>query len=74
MEDRIMILTAVGNVISDWLKRYDLIWSSRLGRFEQNTVTRSNLFTNLSEARLARRAERPAPYYVYCLHTTESQG
>lgn len=36
-----MILTAVGNVISDWLKRYDLILSSRLDRFEQSTVTSS---------------------------------
>ncbi len=27
--------------MSDWLRRYDLIWSSRLGRFEQSTVTSS---------------------------------
>ncbi|KKS98532.1 MAG: hypothetical protein UV73_C0001G0053 [Candidatus Gottesmanbacteria bacterium GW2011_GWA2_43_14] len=41
MEDRSMILIVVGNVISDWLRRYDFIWSSRLGRFELSTVTSS---------------------------------
>jgi|SRR3989338_9854034 len=52
MEDRRMILTAVGNVISDWFKRYDLIWSSRLGRFEQSTVT-SSLESLFEERELA---------------------
>lgn len=51
-----MILTAVGNVISGCDNRYDLILSSRLGRFEQSTVTRSLI--SIREANRWQRAVR----------------